>query len=69
MLRTNIWMNLDDGRCVEQSGNEHGAVLIGYDKNNVTIAELIYDVVVCSKQQFESSFQDRGFQCVPGGIA
>lgn len=54
----------ENGDYVEWSQNDHGAVLIGYDENHVTIADPITGVVEYEKEQFESVFKSRGSQCV-----
>ena len=54
----------ENGDYVEWSQNDHGAVLIGYDENHVTIADPITGVVEYDKAQFESVFKSRGSQCV-----
>ena len=54
----------ENGDYVEWSQNDHGAVLIGYDENQVTIADPITGVVEYDKAQFESVFKSRGSQCV-----
>lgn len=55
---------LEDGTYLEWSDNDHGAVLIGYSENTVTIADPIYDIVICSRERFERIFEERGSQCV-----
>lgn len=55
---------LEDGTYMEWSGNDHGAVLIGYSENTVTIADPIYDIVICPRERFEQIFEERGSQCV-----
>ncbi|MCQ2502114.1 MAG: C39 family peptidase, partial [Lachnospiraceae bacterium] len=55
---------LEDGTYMEWSDNDHGAVLIGYSENTVTIADPIYDIVICPREQFERIFEERGRQCV-----
>ena len=43
----------EDGRFMEWHRNDHGAVLIGYGKNTVTIADPISGYVEYSREQFE----------------
>lgn len=52
------------GEYVEWSTNDHGAVLIGYDEETVTIADPISGEVKYDRAQFEKVFSDRGSQCV-----
>lgn len=54
----------EDGEYVEWSNNDHGAVLIGYTEDTVTIADPISGCVEYSKQDFEEVFASRGNQCV-----
>ena len=54
----------ENGDYVEWSQNDHGAVLIGYDAEHVTIADPIAGVVEYDRGQFESVFASRGSQCV-----
>lgn len=50
----------ENGDYVEWSSNDHGAVLIGYTNDTVTIADPISGIVEYSKAQFESVYQSRG---------
>ena len=43
---------------------DHGAVLIGYDEDTVTVADPIYSRITVSRDQFEKIFAERGGQCV-----
>ena len=52
------------GEYVEWSTNDHGAVLIGYDEEAVTIADPICGEIQYSRQQFETVFSSRGNKCV-----
>lgn len=54
----------EDGTYMEWSTNDHGAVLIGYDKDTVTVADPIYSRITVSRVQFEKIFAERGGQCV-----
>lgn len=54
----------EDGTYMEWSTNDHGAVLIGYDEDTVTVADPIYSRITVSKEQFERIFAERGGQCV-----
>ena len=44
--------------------NDHGAVLIGYGPDTVTIADPISGLVEYSREQFESVFASRSYKCV-----
>lgn len=54
----------ETGTYVDWSTNDHGAVLIGYTDTTVTIADPISGEIQYSREQFESVFTARGFQCV-----
>lgn len=54
----------EDGTYMEWSTNDHGAVLIGYDEDTVTVADPIYNRITVSRDQFEKIFAERGGQCV-----
>ena len=54
----------EDGTYMEWSTNDHGAVLIGYDEDTVTVADPIYSRITVSREQFEKIFAERGGQCV-----
>ena len=54
----------DSGEYAEWSTNDHGAVLIGYDEETVTMADPISGEIKYDKEQFEKVFSDRGSQCV-----
>lgn len=54
----------ESGDYVEWSTNDHGAVLIGYNKEYVAIADPIYGRIECKRSDFESVFDSRGNQCV-----
>lgn len=54
----------EDGTYMEWSTNDHGAVLIGYDEDTVTVADPIYSRITVSRDQFEKIFAERGGQCV-----
>lgn len=54
----------EDGTYMEWSTNDHGAVLIGYDGDTVTVADPIYSRITVSRDQFEKVFAERGGQCV-----
>lgn len=52
------------GAYVDWARNDHGAVLIGYDTDTVTIADPISGIVAYDRAQFESVFASRGNRCV-----
>ncbi len=54
----------ESGEYVEWSTNDHGAVLIGYTEDTVTIADPISGLIEYSREDFESVFESRGNQCV-----
>ena len=54
----------EDGTYVDWSTNDHGAVLVGYSEDTVTIADPISGMVEYSRNQFESVFASRSNQCV-----
>lgn len=54
----------ENGDYVDWSTNDHGAVLIGYTEDTVTIADPISGIVEYSREQFESVFSSRENQCV-----
>lgn len=54
----------EDGEYVDWANVDHGAVLIGYTNDTVTIADPISGEVEYSKAQFESVFRSRNNQCV-----
>jgi len=54
----------EDGRYVDWSTLDHGAVLIGYDENTVTIADPLSGIITYKKERFESVFRSRGSKCV-----
>lgn len=54
----------ETGEYVDWSTNDHGAVLIGYSDETVTIADPISGQIEYSRRQFESVFESRGRQCV-----
>ncbi|MCI7227016.1 MAG: C39 family peptidase [Lachnospiraceae bacterium] len=60
---TDSWYR-EDGTYMEWSTNDHGAVLIGYDEDTVTVADPIYSRITVSRVQFEKIFAERGGQCV-----
>lgn len=62
-LPTEGWYT-ENGNYVEWSTNDHGAVLIGYTGDTVTIADPITGQVEYERAQFESVFAARGNQCV-----
>lgn len=53
-----------DGRWMEWSRNDHGAVLIGCSNDMVTIADPLSGLRVYSRDRFEHVFASRGSQCV-----
>ncbi|MGI6017921.1 MAG: carbohydrate-binding domain-containing protein [Marvinbryantia sp.] len=54
----------ENGEYVDWSRNDHGAVLIGYSGDTVTIADPISGLVEYEKEQFETVFESRGSKCV-----
>ncbi|MCD7807323.1 MAG: C39 family peptidase [Lachnospiraceae bacterium] len=54
----------ENGQWVEWSSNDHGAVLIGYTADTVTISDPISGTVEYDRDAFESVFSSRGNQCV-----
>lgn len=54
----------ENGDYVDWSTNDHGAVLIGYTEDTVTIADPISGLIEYSRSQFERVFASRANQCV-----
>ena len=54
----------ESGEYVDWATNDHGAVLIGYTPDSVTIADPISGLVTYSRERFEAVFESRGNQCV-----
>ena len=54
----------DAGGYVDWGSNDHGAVLIGYTSDTVTIADPIAGKVIYERKSFEDVFVSRGSQCV-----
>lgn len=54
----------EDGEYVEWSSNDHGAVLIGYSPDTVTIADPISGIVEYDRAQFERVYAVRGSHAV-----
>lgn len=54
----------EDGAYVDWSTNDHGAVLIGYTKDTVTIADPISGLTEYDRAEFEEVFASRGNRCV-----
>lgn len=54
----------ESGAYVDWAANDHGAVLIGYSPQTVTIADPISGMVEYDREQFESVFASRSGQCV-----
>ena len=52
------------GEYVDWSIYDHGAVLIGYTQDTVTIADPISGKMEYSREDFELVFASRGNQCV-----
>ena len=52
------------GEYVDWATNDHGAVLIGYTQDSVTLADPISGIVTYSREAFEHVFESRGNQCV-----
>lgn len=54
----------EDGEYIEWCTQDHGAVLIGFSEEGVTIADPITGIAEYDREQFESVFESRGRQCV-----
>ena len=54
----------EDGEYQSWSSNDHGAVLIGYTKDTVTIADPIDGIVTHNKKTFEKRFYSRKNMCL-----
>lgn len=54
----------ENGEYVDWSTSDHGAVLIGYSEDTVTIADPISGIVTYDRQDFENVFESRGNKCV-----
>lgn len=54
----------ENGEYVDWSTSDHGAVLIGYSEDTVTIADPISGIIEYDRQAFESVFASRGNKCV-----
>ena len=54
----------EDRAYVDWSTNDHGAVLIGYTKDTVTIADPISGLTEYDRAEFEEVFASRGNRCV-----
>ena len=54
----------ESGDYVDWSTNDHGAVLIGYTEDTVTIADPISGLIEYNRSQFERVFASRANQCV-----
>lgn len=52
--------SFDEGNSIEWSTQDHGAVLIGYTDETVTIADPISGIVEYDREQFEKVFISRG---------
>lgn len=52
------------GTYVDWSKNDHCSVLIGYNKDNVIIADPLAGIAEYSKERFESVYVSRGSKCV-----
>lgn len=52
----------ETGEYMEWSTNDHGAVLIGYTDETVTIADPISGLVEYEREQFESVYESRGLR-------
>ncbi|MBR2258373.1 MAG: C39 family peptidase [Blautia sp.] len=53
-----------DGSFVDWAEDDHGAVLIGYSPNTVTLADPISGIITYSKQLFEKIYAQRGYGSV-----
>lgn len=54
------WYSSVDGLLVEASTHDHAMVLIGYDDENVILADPLDSIVAYSKEAFEASYTSRG---------
>lgn len=54
----------EEGEYVEWSTNDHGAVLIGYSSDTVTIADPLAGIVQYEREQFEKVYDERDQKCV-----
>ena len=54
----------DSGAYVDWSNNDHGAVLIGYSEDTITVADPISGIIEYDRSAFESVFASRGNRCV-----
>lgn len=54
----------ESGEYVDWGNNDHGAILIGYSPDTVTIADPLAGQIEYSKEQFEEVFASRDNRCV-----
>lgn len=54
----------EDGDYVQWSTNDHGAVLIGYSSDTITIADPISGIIEYEREQFEKVYEQRERKCV-----
>lgn len=54
----------ESGEYVDWGTGDHGAVLVGYSSDTVTIADPISGLIEYDRAQFESVFASRGNRCV-----
>lgn len=54
----------ENGKYVDWSTNDHGAVLIGIEKKKVVIADPITGKIKYRRELFEKIYEDRGKRCV-----
>lgn len=54
----------ESGTYVDWGMYDHGAVLIGYDSETVTIADPLAGEAEYDREQFEKVYEERGSQCV-----
>lgn len=54
----------ENGKYVDWSTNDHGAVLIGIEKKKVVIADPITGKIKYRRELFERIYEDRGKKCV-----
>lgn len=54
----------EDGRYVDWGTMDHGAVLVGYSEDIVTIADPISGTMVYDRSRFEEIFAEREYRCV-----
>lgn len=58
------WYSEVDGELVQIDNNDHSMVLIGYDKDTVTLADPLEGIVTYPRSTFESVYRARGEMAV-----